>query len=147
MKLYFAYGANLNKKSMQQRCPAAIPLRAAILNNWTFRFAGVATVVPCVGSRVYGALWSITKECEQSLDSFEAYPWLYHKVVTQIDGEEVMLYRMSDEDSAPPSKSYYNTIVTGYHDWGLPMEKLELAHQQANKQDDRSYFDYTQSYY
>lgn len=127
MKLYFAYGANLNRDSMKLRCPAAQPVRAAVLRNWQLKFSGVATVVPSSGKCVYGAIWAITDECEQQLDNFEAYPWLYHKVITEIDGEEVMLYRMNEESPARPSFSYYRSIAQGYQDWNLPEEALAKA--------------------
>jgi hypothetical protein len=69
--LYFSYGANLHLQSMAIRCPNARPLRSAILENYQLIFSGVASIEPCQGSRVQGALWEITDQCERNLDLFE----------------------------------------------------------------------------
>ena len=80
MKLYFAYGANLNLAGMNYRCPNAKPIKKLILQNWELGFSGVATIKPKLGSHVHGALWLLTKKCEDSLDVFEGYPSLYRKI-------------------------------------------------------------------
>jgi hypothetical protein len=61
MKLYFAYGANLNLQGMRFRCPAARPVSAFLLHDWQLAFSGVATIQPQLGASVPGALWEITQ--------------------------------------------------------------------------------------
>jgi hypothetical protein len=127
MKLYFAYGANLNLEGMQFRCPDAKPISTLMLEGWRLSFSGVATIQPEPGSRVPGALWSLTQECEDNLDVFEGYPFLYTKMhLTQAD-QTFMVYVMNDDPPAPPSRSYFNTILEGYRDWGLPVSELHRA--------------------
>jgi len=123
-KLYFAYGANLNRESMSWRCPRARPVRAVYLQDWCLDFCTHATVRPDVGSQVAGALWEITPECEDSLDRFEGYPSYYRKHHIEIDGEPVMLYLMNHDDPALPTAGYLATIAQGYGDWELDLEYL-----------------------
>ncbi len=83
--LYFAYGSNINLDQMAQRCPNAEPLGVVVLNGYELQFrgnsrgAGVATIAPKRGGKVYGLLWNITEKCEASLDIYEGYPRLYTK--------------------------------------------------------------------
>lgn len=77
--LYFAYGANLNVRSMAIRCPAARPVGPAVIMDHGLRFSGVATVIRAEGERVHGALWQLTPACIHALDRFEDWPKLYGK--------------------------------------------------------------------
>ena len=127
MKLYFAYGANLNLLGMRFRCPAAKPVSAFLLHDYRLAFSGVATVQPCPGASVSGALWEITDECEDNLDVFEGFPFLYSKIYLTQGNQEFMAYVMNDDPPAGPSRSYFNTIREGYRDWNLPIADLERA--------------------
>ena len=127
MKLYFAYGANLNIENMAQRCPGAVAIQPWHLDDYRLMFSGVATVVPAVGVRVPGALWAITEACEQSLDVFEGYPWLYRKQEIIMDGMPMMFYVMNSVAPSEPGKSYLDTIARGYEDFGLDLDDLWAA--------------------
>lgn len=127
MKLYFAYGANLNLEGMRFRCPAARPVSAFLLQDWQLTFSGVATIQPRPGAAVPGALWEITAECEDNLDVFEGFPFLYSKVYLAQGNQEFMAYVMNDDPPAAPSRSYFNTILEGYRDWNLPVSELHRA--------------------
>ena len=131
MKLYFAYGANLNLEGMRFRCPGAKPIGVMMLDNWRLSFSGVATIQPETGARVAGAVWSITQECEDNLDVFEGFPYLYTKMHVTQDGETFMVYVMNDDPPAPPARSYYETIAQGYRDWGLSLDSLQQAREQV----------------
>lgn len=78
-KLYFAYGSNINLEQMDYRCPDATVVGPVVLENYEllFRRGGFATIEPKKGERVHGLLWSITPECERSLDLYEGYPRFY----------------------------------------------------------------------
>ena len=127
MKLYFAYGANLNLEGMRFRCPDARPVERFVLPDWRLAFSGVATIQPCQNSRVFGALWEITDECEENLDVFEGFPYLYTKIHLTHQGLNFMAYIMNDDPPAPPSRSYFDTIAEGYRDWNLPLNELHAA--------------------
>ena len=66
--LYGAYGANLNMRSMEVRCPKAKPILGFNLIGYRLVFNGVADIVKDKGAKVPIGLWKITKECEKSLD-------------------------------------------------------------------------------
>lgn len=78
-RLYFAYGSNINLNQMDHRCPDATVVGPVALENYEllFRRGGFATIAPKEGGKVHGLLWSITLECERSLDMYEGYPRFY----------------------------------------------------------------------
>ena len=139
--LYFAYGSNINPEQMADRCPAAEVVGTAVLGGYELLFRGnrsgygVATIEPQPGKQVHGLLWKLTPECEQSLDFYEGYPRLYGKediTVCTADGKglTVMAYIMTGEmwrDPAIPSQTYYDGILDGYRQNGLPEKELERA--------------------
>ena len=134
--LYFAYGSNINLNQMEYRCPDASVVGPVVLDNYEllFRSSGVATIAPKEGGRVHGLLWSLTPECERSLDRYEGYPRFYKKrTVTVLDGTgrelAVMAYVMDERYRSPalPSNSYYNGILEGYQQNGLPVAALKQA--------------------
>ena len=139
-KFYFAYGSNINLNQMEYRCPNAQVVGPVVLENYKLLFrsntrnAGVATIKPHKGRKVYGLLWKITPECEKSLDIYEGYPRLYGKedvTVRDSSGQEftVMAYVMTDlcKEPALPSVFYYGGIETGYRQNGLPVSALAKA--------------------
>lgn len=135
-KLYFAYGSNINQEQMDYRCPDACVVGPVVLDNYEllFRRNGYATIAPKEGERVHGLLWSLTPECERSLDRYEGYPRFYDKrTVTVRDGLgrelPVMAYIMDERFREPmlPSTAYYNGILEGYRQNGLPPTALKKA--------------------
>lgn len=134
--LYFAYGSNINLDQMAYRCPDASVVGPVTLENYEllFRRGGFATIEPREGETVTGLLWSITPECERSLDRYEGYPRFYDKrMVTVRDSEgrslSVMAYIMDERFREPmlPSDSYYQGILEGYRQNGMPTEPLKRA--------------------
>jgi len=123
-RLYFAYGSNINLDQMAFRCPNATVLMPVVLSGYelAYRASGVATVIPQKDSEVLGLMWSITPECEKSLDRYEGYPNFYHKTDVAVTDPEtgkifhVMMYEMDEKYKAPaiPSASYFAGIVEGY---------------------------------
>ncbi len=109
---------------MSFRCPNATPVSDFYLLDHQLHFSGVATVIPAIGSYVPGALWSITPECEESLDAFEGFPTLYRKKTITQRGREFMLYMLNDCSIGAPSRSYIECIAEGYQDFNLPLHYL-----------------------
>jgi gamma-glutamylcyclotransferase len=139
MKLYFAYGANLNRDSMSWRCPRARPLRSMYLPDYQLEFSTHATIRPEPGESVAGALWEISPECEESLDRFEGYPVYYHKRYVRVDSENIMFYAMPDPRPCLPTAGYLTTIAEGYADWDLDLEYLWHAVRSTEEMEDDLY--------
>jgi len=131
MKLYFAYGANLNQANMAWRCADAVAVQPFYLQDWRLAFSGVATVQPSRGDRVPGALWAISDLDEAALDCFEGWPSLYRKQTMRQDNLEFMLYVMNSDSPQEPSVGYAISIAQGYQDWGLNLADLDCAVQRT----------------
>lgn len=134
--LYFAYGANTNKRSMALRCPQAKPLEAVKLEGWRLHFRGVADIMEREGSVVHGALWRITPECEAALDRFEGFPNTYIKQYGQIRvngrSEVVMMYVMRQARAlCPPHESYRQCLLEGYREFGIDTDQIHYAVRRA----------------
>jgi len=124
-KLYFAYGANLSLASMKSRCPSATPMQSFYLRDWRLKLYNHATIAPAKGYCVAGALWSITTNCENSLDMFEGWPIYYQKQELEQDGARFMVYTMTEPAWGNPSVGYMKLLQQGYDDWNLPQSWLQ----------------------
>ena len=139
--IYFAYGANLDRNGMDNRCPGNKPLCRAVLKNYRLMFKSVADIEEAVNHSVHGALYEITKEHLRSLDRFEGYPRLYIRktvpVITE-DGREVnaVVYQMNDRNNySSPYRGYLNTILSGCQQWLLPEEYIQYIVTRAQEPD------------
>ena len=150
MKLYAAYGSNINLEQMAHRCPDAVVVGKGYLHNYELAFQGthgygVATVKPRRGRRVPILLWSISEKDEQALDIYEGWPRLYRKEVLRfsitqwLDGNTItldskldaMIYIMNYGEIRRPSSSYYSIILTGYRTIGFSRRYLDNAYKFA----------------
>jgi len=133
-RLYFAYGSNLCRAQMAERCPSALPLapyalpehRLAFVGEGNARWGqgGVATVIPQPGSSVPGALWLLTPACEAALDRFEGVEigrYNRDEVLLQHEGQPVLIYIASPDRGAgnKPNRRYLDVILQGYANWHL----------------------------
>lgn len=116
---YFSYGMNTNIQGMQKRCPDAVSHGHAILENFKFRFAYHADIVPEVGEQVHGVLWQVTEKCMQNLDILEGYPYYYDKIIVPIQYKNATLYAyvyhmQPGHLDSNPSKGYLDMVLEGY---------------------------------
>ena len=130
---YFAYGSNLNKQQMKERCPAARPVSIVTLHHYKLVFSGwsrkwrggVATIQPFRGERVLGAIYELSEEDLRRLDKNQGAPDLYTRVNIGVNDdfggliEAVTYVRTGRADEAAPSKEYLAVIQQGYRDWGI----------------------------
>ena len=133
MTKYLAYGSNLDRAQMDQRCPGATVVKTFLLNDWRLVFRGVADIIKAKGFKVPVAIWDITKAHERTLDIYEgvnpkvAKAGMYRKHYLDIGGTRVLVYLMNHKGFARPSSAYYGGIERGYIDLSLPLEKLDEA--------------------
>lgn len=147
-RLYVAYGSNLNIDQMKHRCPDAKIYGSGTIKNYRLAFFRVASILPCPGTDVPVGVWEISKADETNLDLYEGYPRLYRKEMIDVEmatGETVsaMVYIMNRRrgESDPP-QMYYETIYTGYCDFGLNTEYLKKARAEVGLWDE-----YFQNFY
>jgi len=158
MKVYAAYGSNINLGQMAQRCPAARVIGKGWLMDHQLAFLGipgggrcVATVEQHKGRRVPILLWAIDPDCEVALDHYEGYPTLYRKETLPVAGivwlpneitampadvteVPVMIYIMNMGEPAALSDYYLDTIVQGYRSVGFHVRYLAEGVRRLRKQ-------------
>jgi len=127
---YFAYGSNLNRKQMRERCPDSNPMFTATLSNYKLVFVGwfrrwrggVASIKPLRGDRVRGAIYEVSEQCLRRLDRYESDYNRFKVTVLGEDSEpiEVITYIKAGQlEETQPSKEYLAIIQQGLRDWRL----------------------------
>ena len=73
MPLYFAYGANMDRAAMAERCPRSTPIGPAMLmrHRLAVMREGWLTVARDPRLRVHGVLWELALADMPALDRFE----------------------------------------------------------------------------
>lgn len=130
---YFAYGTNLNRKEMLERCPGGKPLFVATLPNYKLVFVGwarrwrggVASAKPFRGEKILGGVYQITEADLKKLDKYEGYPVDYNRFKVTVFNEDnepveaITYIKAGRLEETPPSKEYLTIIQQGYRDWEL----------------------------
>ena len=127
---YFAYGSNLNRKQMLERCPDSKPKLTATLPNYKLTFVGwnrqwrggIASIKPFRGEKVLGAVYEVSEQCLKRLDKYESSYNRLKVMVFDEDGKpfEVVTYIKSGRsEEEKPSTEYLSVIQQGYRDWEL----------------------------
>jgi cation transport regulator ChaC len=125
--LYFAYGSNMDRAAMQQRCPGAHALGPAVLGGWRFFIGakGWGSVDPASGHVVHGVLWRLTPRDRATLHTYE----LLHKghydvrtlpVLFRTGRVPAMTYVLRRRVPGQPMPGYIELVVSAARDWGLP---------------------------
>ncbi len=138
---YFAYGANTHRGDMARRCPASVARGVALLPRHRFVYrGGLAHLEEAPGALgAWGVLWAVTPRCLEALDAFEGYPTLYDRRRFWVQrangqGESAWLYLLQGEvGDGPPQASYHQTLLTGYHQFGLDPAPVVAAHLAARQ--------------
>ena len=128
---YFAYGSNLNRKQMMERCPDSKPKFIATLHHYQLVFVGwsrqwrggVASIRRFRGEKVLGAIYEVSEECLRRLDRYEGSD--YHRLNVKVNNEDgepveaITYIKAQQADEIKPSLEYLSIIQQGYKDWQL----------------------------
>lgn len=139
---YFAYGSNLSRAQMAERCPGAVALGVALLPGHRLAFTryssrrggGVADAVAEPGSAVWGLLYAVTPMHLAALDHCEGHPHSYRRAeesVERVDGavETAWAYTVVDKrDFVAPTATYLGTITEAAQRLGLPDDYVGALH-------------------
>ncbi|MBS3872179.1 MAG: gamma-glutamylcyclotransferase [Firmicutes bacterium] len=138
IRLYLAYGSNMDKAQMSERCPDAEAITPVYLEGWELTLPSFANIEPCQGKTTPGLIWEITDTDERELDRYEGYPNNYDKVnvIVNIAGRavSVMAYVMTDYGKTRdkiPSDGYVPRILRGYREAGFAEKEFQPRHRGA----------------
>ena len=127
MPLVFAYGSNMDRAAMAQRCPSSTALGKARLARHRFAILpqGYASVVPDIRATVYGVLWDVKFADMLSLDRYEnVAAGLYKKVVSSIlkagGGTACAIVYIGKGEGGRPPLPYMENIIAAAREWELP---------------------------
>ena len=120
---------NTNLTQMAARCPGAVCLGPAWIDNYALVFRHFADIEPEVDSYCDGVLWEITDDNLVALDALEGYPYHYTRfsVVVNTDRgtDTALVYQMVDQSfEQPPSNHYFNTVYEGYEQNNVDTHQL-----------------------
>lgn len=140
MFLYFAYGSNMSRQQMRQRCPDHECLGRAVLKDHALCFphrspishCGVAGLAEAPGGAVWGVVYRLHDEDLAALDRREGYDPAksldvnrYTRQIIRVlmDGREVecfAYFARPEPGDHVPSADYLGTMVEGAEENGLP---------------------------
>ena len=133
--LYFAYGSNLDREQMVQRCASATPRFLARLDHYRLDFTypsrrwngGAADVLPCPGSIVWGAVYELAAPELVTLDGFElGYERVALEVRDAADAAHgVLTYTVRVKQITAPHPLYLDKMIRWGAHWGFPDAYLE----------------------
>ena len=130
---YFAYGSNLSRKQMKERCPDAKPKVSATLHHYRLIFCGwsrtwrggIASIKVQRGQRVFGGVYEISDACQRKLDRYEGYPATHDRIniiVNTDAGEAIEAFtyiKKQQAEETKPSPEYLKILKQVYIDWGI----------------------------
>ncbi len=132
MRIYVAYGSNLNQIQMMLRCPTAIFMGPCEIQNYDLIFKHYASIKRKKGANCQAALWLIDDKCENSLDKYEGvaagfYKKIQVKVMYKGQTFKALTYQMGSGfyQKKKPADMYYEICKQGYLDCGLDIKYLE----------------------
>ena len=143
--LYFAFGSNLFRSQMLERCPRSVALGRATLPDFELNFplesrkwkgCGVAGIRRADGNKVKGLLYILTLDCLRALDEHEGHPNRYKRQMVFVfdeQGKEIQAWAyfpvgVNDDKFFAPSAEYLQKILQGAYENKFPKAYLEYLH-------------------
>jgi gamma-glutamylcyclotransferase (GGCT)/AIG2-like uncharacterized protein YtfP len=138
--LYFAYGSNMKKSQMQDRCPGSRFIARARLEQYKFVYDGhsknwggaVGNIIEFANAVVWGGLFEINGDNLAALDKYESYAKKTYDradsfVLRDDRGEQLraISYFRKGQPPGEPSEAYRSIVMQGAADCGLPREYIE----------------------
>ena len=138
MTLYFAYGTNMDRASMRQRCPSGRAIGTSLLTGWRLLVTvdGYVSIARKAGAQVHGVLWRLTSRDFAALDAYEAVAaGLYRRRALPVlaEGRRQWAQVYIGRSNAPgrPRPGHMMPVVTAARQWNLPAAYLDEMQQWA----------------
>ena len=133
--IYAAYGSNIPTQRLIARCPQAVFLGTASLQDYRLVFRKTADIEACTGRFVPVALWRLNPDDEARLDRFEGVPRTYRKEYLTAAMEDrrirCLVYLKNDGALSSPAADYLQFLEQGYAERGFDMSILSVAIQES----------------
>jgi hypothetical protein len=131
MPLYFAYGSNMDRIAMAERCPAskAIGIGRLVGHQFMIFSEGYASVVRHPAGTAWGLLWDLSLSDMPALDRYEGlstglYTKVIQPIVTGQGPRRAIVYVGRDVEAGIPKPGYVEDIVRAAEAIGLPANYL-----------------------
>jgi len=131
MTLCFAYGTNMDRAGMRQRCPGARALGTAVLADWRIMVMrdGYVSIAEQPGACVHGVLWRLTPRDLAALDAYEAVDaGLYRRCVLPVVAagrtESAEVYVGGNATPGRPRPGHIASVIAAAQSWDLPAAYL-----------------------
>ena len=133
MRLYFAYGSNMDRAHMARLCRGAEALGVASAENQLYYIAacGYASMTPRRNARTYGVLWKIGAQHIAKLDEYESVKTgLYASAAIPVrhNGKllRAMIYYACEAKPGLPKPGYQENVLAAAQSWEFPA--VYIAH-------------------
>jgi len=138
---YFAYGSNMSRTQMGQRCPGHGRGQRAKLEGFRLAFdryskgrggGHVADIVESPADYVWGALWEVEQRHIEALDGFEGVAkGVYQRIDVELSASEgtaiAIAYQVCEPgEEGPPSSAYLALLLEGAVEFDFPAEYQRL---------------------
>ena len=146
-RYYLAYGSNLNIAQMRFRCPDAMIVGTAVIQDYELLFKGsksgaYLTIERKDGAQVPVGVWEVSPADELRLDLYEGFPTFYYKKEIRLPVKDrhtgktklrdAFVYIMHEERKRGiPTGAYMHTCFAGYRDFGFDTALLHAAYDKS----------------
>lgn len=131
MRLYFAYGSNMDRAHMAKLCRGAEALGVASAENQLYFIAacGYASMTPRRVARTYGVLWKIGAQHIAKLDEYESVQaGLYASAAIPVrhNGKPLraLIYYAIEAKPGYPKPGYQENVIAAARAWDFSAEYL-----------------------
>jgi len=152
IRYYIAYGSNLYKTQMQERCPEAKEFGKMMLKDFKLVYRKsnsgyYLSIDKKIGSMVPVVIYIVSESDEKSLDRYEGYPKWYSKENINLtltpfnSNKEVTVnafYYYLDSRTCEvgiPKSEYVERCKKGYKDFELEEKYLDEAYEYSKEND------------
>ncbi|MGH2634707.1 MAG: gamma-glutamylcyclotransferase family protein [Actinomycetota bacterium] len=137
MAYFFAYGARMNPRTMQNDTPDPVQIGPARLDGYRLAFnvpsrswgGGAANAVPTLGGHLWGILWEVGEGDMKAFNSFRGDERMEHVLEVEVQGPDGPVKATtfavdSPEQFVAPSDRYLAMLRAVARDQQLPEEAL-----------------------